>query len=59
MDIMGLREYHIGAHSIFCLDSRYKVAPLATLMMLQLGTIGSCSVVNYSTRVTINVLEEY
>ena len=36
-----------------------KVAPLATPMILQLGMIGSHSIVSYSTRVTINVVDEY
>ena len=35
-----------------------KVVPLAIPIMLQLGTIGSCSMVNYSTWVTINVPDE-
>ncbi|KNZ79218.1 hypothetical protein J132_09729, partial [Termitomyces sp. J132] len=31
------------------------VAPLATPITLQLGTIGSCSIVNYGARVTMKV----
>ena len=48
-----------GLTPLFTHVADIKVAPLATPMTLQLVTIGSCSVVNYSTRVTMNVPEEY
>ena len=36
-----------------------KVTPLAMPITLQLGTIGSCLVVNYNAKVTISVPHKY
>ena len=49
----------LGVTLSFVYIAGIRVALLATPIMLQLETIGSCSIVNYSTQVTINVLDEY
>ena len=49
----------LGLTPLFAHVVGIKVAPLAVPITLQLGMIESCSMVNYGTRVIINVPQEY
>ena len=48
-----------GLTPSFAHIAEIKVAPLAVSITLQLGTIGSFSIIDYGAKVTINIPEEY
>ena len=50
---MGLREYYHGGDSLIRTSSRYKVFPLKDPHILQLGTVGSRSFVNFGVNVGV------
>ena len=49
----------LGLTPLFAHIIGIKVALLAMLITLQLRMIGSCSVVNYGAKVTLNIPKEY